>query len=102
MFIGQLRQKLEANPAEPRLILTEAGVGYRLDPETNDRRRSLPEPPNFTIFSSMGRSMRTRSFNISRRRQGVGQLRDTLQDRRAATSSVGDVSASIETERLRG
>lgn len=30
VFIGQLRQKIEANPAEPALILTEPGVGYRI------------------------------------------------------------------------
>lgn len=29
VFIGQLRQKLEDNPAEPTLILTEPGIGYR-------------------------------------------------------------------------
>jgi two-component system KDP operon response regulator KdpE len=29
VFIGHLRQKLEADPASPRLITTEAGVGYR-------------------------------------------------------------------------
>jgi two-component system KDP operon response regulator KdpE len=29
VFIGQLRQKLEADPAAPTVILTEAGVGYR-------------------------------------------------------------------------
>ena len=29
VFIGQLRQKLENEPSEPRLILTEPGVGYR-------------------------------------------------------------------------
>ena len=29
VFIGQLRQKIEADPAEPRLIVTEPGVGYR-------------------------------------------------------------------------
>lgn len=29
VFIGQVRQKIEANPATPRLILTEPGVGYR-------------------------------------------------------------------------
>lgn len=29
VFIGQLRQKVESNPAEPSLILTEPGVGYR-------------------------------------------------------------------------
>ncbi len=30
VFIGQLRHKIEANPTEPRLILTEPGVGYRM------------------------------------------------------------------------
>lgn len=29
VFISQLRQKIEANPSEPVLILTEPGVGYR-------------------------------------------------------------------------
>lgn len=29
VFIGQLRQKIEANPSEPKVILTEPGVGYR-------------------------------------------------------------------------
>lgn len=30
VYIGLLRQKLEAEPSEPELILTEPGVGYRL------------------------------------------------------------------------
>jgi len=29
VFVGHLRQKLEADPAAPRLIVTEPGVGYR-------------------------------------------------------------------------
>ena len=29
VFVGQLRQKLEADPARPEHIVTEAGVGYR-------------------------------------------------------------------------
>jgi two-component system KDP operon response regulator KdpE len=29
VFIGQLRQKIEADPAAPRLILTQPGIGYR-------------------------------------------------------------------------
>lgn len=36
VYMGQLRQKLEANPARPRYLLTEPGVGYRLvNPEDN-------------------------------------------------------------------
>ncbi len=30
VVIGQIRQKLEADPSEPTLFLTEPGVGYRL------------------------------------------------------------------------
>jgi two-component system, OmpR family, KDP operon response regulator KdpE len=30
VFIGQLRKKIEANPNQPRYIVTESGVGYRL------------------------------------------------------------------------
>lgn len=30
VVVGQLRQKLEQDPAQPRLILTEPGIGYRL------------------------------------------------------------------------
>jgi two-component system KDP operon response regulator KdpE len=32
VFIGQLRRKLGDNPARPRFILTEPGVGYRFRP----------------------------------------------------------------------
>ena len=30
VYVGQLRQKIEPDPAQPRYILTEPGVGYRL------------------------------------------------------------------------
>jgi two-component system KDP operon response regulator KdpE len=30
LYMGQLRAKLEADPADPRRLLTEPGVGYSL------------------------------------------------------------------------
>jgi two-component system KDP operon response regulator KdpE len=33
VYMAQLRQKLEADPARPRLLITEPGVGYRLKTE---------------------------------------------------------------------
>ena len=32
VYMGNLRQKLEAEPASPKHLLTETGVGYRLMP----------------------------------------------------------------------
>lgn len=32
VYIGQLRRKLEPDPAHPRHLLTEAGMGYRFEP----------------------------------------------------------------------
>lgn len=37
LYMGQLRAKLEADPADPRLLLTETGIGYRLaEPQSHD------------------------------------------------------------------
>jgi two-component system KDP operon response regulator KdpE len=30
VYVGQLRQKIEANPDDPKIILTELGIGYRM------------------------------------------------------------------------
>jgi two-component system KDP operon response regulator KdpE len=32
VFVGQLRKKIEIDPAEPRYLLTERWVGYRFEP----------------------------------------------------------------------
>lgn len=34
VLIGQLRKKIERNPAEPRYVLTEPWVGYRFNPDS--------------------------------------------------------------------
>lgn len=48
IYIRTLRQKLENDPEQPALILTEQGVGYRL--------RGADEPANFFSTGSSGRS----------------------------------------------
>ncbi|QTG79466.1 response regulator [Arthrobacter crystallopoietes] len=35
VYIAQLRRKLEPDPARPRYLLTEAGMGYRFEPGTS-------------------------------------------------------------------
>ena len=37
VYVGRLRQKLEADPARPRHILTETGVGYRFQLQPTGR-----------------------------------------------------------------
>lgn len=39
VYAGELRKKLEADPAQPRFVMTEPGVGYRLA-EQNSREES--------------------------------------------------------------
>jgi two-component system, OmpR family, KDP operon response regulator KdpE len=35
IFVRKLRQKIEADPTQPRILLTELGIGYRLAPQEN-------------------------------------------------------------------
>lgn len=45
VFISQLREKIETDPSSPKLIVTEAGIGYRMDiieqPNTDQRQGRL-------------------------------------------------------------
>ena len=40
VFMNQLRQKIEKDPARPRFLLTEPGVGYRLMAENTEELQS--------------------------------------------------------------
>jgi two-component system KDP operon response regulator KdpE len=43
MAVFRLRRRIEREPARPDILLTEAGVGYRLAPESNEQ--SNPDVP---------------------------------------------------------
>lgn len=38
LYLSQLRAKLEADPADPRWLLTEPGIGYRLHDDAGHMR----------------------------------------------------------------
>ena len=42
VYIAQLRRKLERNPARPKYLQTEPGVGYRLVPTSRSETRLTP------------------------------------------------------------
>lgn len=41
VYVGHLRQKLEADPTQPKFILTETGVGYRFQPSVFEETNAL-------------------------------------------------------------
>lgn len=42
VYIGQLRRKLEAEPARPHYVITEPGIGYRLRLDLDDMLGTVP------------------------------------------------------------
>jgi two-component system KDP operon response regulator KdpE len=42
VYMAQIRRKLEPDPARPRFFITEPGMGYRFEPESESERE--PEP----------------------------------------------------------
>lgn len=42
VYVGQLRRKLENDPARPRYVITEPGVGYRLRVDLEDTEGASP------------------------------------------------------------
>ena len=44
LYMAQLRRKLEPDPARPRWLLTEPGMGYRFQPGPGREVRPAPDP----------------------------------------------------------
>lgn len=56
-YIASLRSKLEDDPAHPRLLLTEWGVGYRLAALPAESRDGSPSgPPSDSVVESLTRT----------------------------------------------
>ena len=49
VFMAQLRRKIEADPARPRCLLTEPGVGYRLARRVKGALPPLPPRPSAPV-----------------------------------------------------
>jgi DNA-binding response OmpR family regulator len=45
LYMTQLRRKLEPDPAGPRWLLTEPGMGYRYQPDEDEQQREDAPPP---------------------------------------------------------
>ena len=54
IYIARLRKKLEINPLEPRYILTEPAVGYRLQDEQPRRNPTLDAPSPIMAAAAPG------------------------------------------------
>jgi two-component system, OmpR family, KDP operon response regulator KdpE len=44
LYMAQLRRKLEPDPARPRWLITEPGMGYRYQPSADDGGSAVPAP----------------------------------------------------------
>ena len=44
VYMAQIRRKLEPDPARPRFFITEPGMGYRFEPETQPDPEPEPKP----------------------------------------------------------
>ena len=41
VYVGQLRKKIETDPTNPKIFLTESGIGYRMNVEEEQRSKPL-------------------------------------------------------------
>jgi two-component system KDP operon response regulator KdpE len=54
ILVRKLRQKIEDDPSNPRMLVTESGVGYRLEPGSNEYTSAPPSSSPRTSPSANG------------------------------------------------
>jgi two-component system KDP operon response regulator KdpE len=52
ILVRKLRQKIESDPNDPRVLLTESGVGYRLDTSTNAGSNNAKRPVGAAVVET--------------------------------------------------
>jgi two-component system KDP operon response regulator KdpE len=52
ILVRKLRQKIESDPNDPRVLLTESGVGYRLDTSTDAGGNNAKRPVGAAVVDS--------------------------------------------------
>ena len=63
LYMAQLRRKLEPDPARPRWLITEPGMGYRFQPPDPDEAPAAPQPAMLPVVHlKFGKRTPMRSF----------------------------------------
>src|ERR1700761_8520838 len=63
LYMAQLRRKLEPDPARPRWLITEPGMGYRYQPPDPDEAPAAPQPAMLPVVHlKFGKRTPMRSF----------------------------------------
>ena len=93
VYMAKLRQKVEADPARPRHLLTEPGMGYRFQPEERESAQSRPDGlengqgPNGSEVPSAHTTRQFRPARLGSQERSGAQGESRGEEARAETQS---------------
>jgi two-component system, OmpR family, KDP operon response regulator KdpE len=73
LYMAQLRRKLEPDPARPRWLITEPGMGYRYQPSPDEDAQALPGVGLAVAGEGAGRAAVRYRHRPDDARRGLGQ-----------------------------